>query len=99
MWCYTFAGFAVNGDICIRSGRRNPLEKGRNVDEFDESGLEGNRRFPELTGFLMWLANQTRPDTADAMRAVARSTDLPTKVHCKIVVGIFDFVGILSWNT
>ena len=38
----------------------------------------------------MWLANQTRPDIANAVRAVARYTNSPREVHWKTAVGILD---------
>ena len=63
-----FLGFAFNGDICVSSGRTNPLEEG-----LQQTGL-----FRDLVGCLMWLANQTRPDIANAVRAVARYTNSPT---------------------
>ena len=40
-----FAGFAVNDDICVSSGRRNPLEEGLKLDKFDESEPEGDWSF------------------------------------------------------
>ena len=32
----------MNGDICVSSGKRNPLEDGLKLDEFDKAGLDGN---------------------------------------------------------
>ena len=40
----------------------------------------------------MWPANQTRSDIANAVRAVARYTNLPSEVHGKTAVGILEFV-------
>ena len=37
-----FEGFAVNGDICVRSGRRNALEEGFKHDEFDKKSKPGD---------------------------------------------------------
>ena len=74
----------MNGDICVSAGRRNPLEEG-----LKQTGL-----LRELVGCLVWLANHTRPDIANAVRAVARNTNSPTKVHWETAVGIFAFVGI-----
>ena len=83
-----FARFAVNGDICVSSGRKNPLEEG-----LKQTGI-----FRELVGRLMWLANQTRPDIANEVRAVARNTTSPRKAHWKTAAGIFALTGILLWN-
>ena len=40
------------GDICVSSGRRNPLEKGLKLDEFDKYGPEGNWRFSRACRML-----------------------------------------------
>ena len=69
----------------VSSGRTNPLEEG-----LKQTGL-----FRELVGCLMWLANQTRPDIANAVRAVPKNTNSPRKAHWKTAVGIFAFTGIL----
>ena len=36
----------MNCDICVRSGRRNPLEKGLKLDEFGKSEPKGDWPFP-----------------------------------------------------
>ena len=71
-------GFAVNGDICVSADRTNPLKE----------GLQPTGLFRELVGCLMWLDNQTRPDIANAVRAVARYTNSPREIHCKTAVRI-----------
>ena len=43
---------------------------------------------------VMWLANQTRPDIANAVRAVARNTNSSRKVSWKTAVGVSAFTGI-----
>ena len=78
----------MNSDICVRSGRTNPLEEG-----LKQTGL-----FRELVGCLMWLANQTRTDNATAVSAAAGNTNSPRKVHWKTAGGIFVSTGILLWN-
>ena len=50
--------------------------------------------FRELVGCLMWLANHTRLDIANAVRAVAKNMNTPRKVHSKTKVGIFAFIRI-----
>ena len=72
----------MHGDICVRSGRTNPLEEG-----LKQTGL-----FRELVGCLMWLANQTRADIANAVRAVARYTNSPRDIHWKTAVGVLEYV-------
>ena len=76
----------------VSSGRRNPLKKGLQLEEFDATEPEGGWPFRELVGCLMWLANQTRPDIANAVRAVARHTNSPKEIHWKTAVGIIEYV-------
>ena len=40
----------------------------------------------------MWLANQTRPDTANAVRAVARYANQPRELHWRTAIGILEYV-------
>ena len=80
----------------VSSGRRNPLEKGRKLEEFDATEPEGDWPFRELVGCLMWLANQTHSDIAKAVRAVARYTNLRREVHWKTTVGILEYVFFTS---
>ena len=87
------ARYVVNGEICVSSGRRNPLEKGVKFDEFDKPEPQGDWPFCELVGCLMWLANQTPPDSANEVRAVAMYTNSPRKVHWKTAVGILGTSG------
>ena len=80
----------------VSSGRRNPLEKGLKLEEFVATEPEGDWPFRELVGCLMWLANQTRPDIANAVRAVARYTNPPRVIHWKTAVGILECVFFTS---
>ena len=74
----------------VSSGRKNPLGKGLQLEEFDAAEPEGDWPFHELVGCLMWLTNQTRPDVANAVRAVARYTNSPREIHWKTWVGILE---------
>ena len=38
-------------------------------------------RFREIVGSLMWIANQTKPDIANAVRPVARFSHDPKPIH------------------
>ena len=44
----------------------------------------------------MWLANQTRVDIANAVRAVAKYTNSPREIHWKTAVGILEYVFFTS---
>ena len=46
---------------------------------------------------MMWLATQTRPNIAIAVRAVARYCASPKQVHWKTALGILVYVRRTSW--
>ncbi|CAB1107751.1 unnamed protein product [Ectocarpus sp. CCAP 1310/34] len=56
----------------------------------------------ELIGSLMWLTTQTRPDIANAVRAVARYCALPKEIHWRASLGSLGGIGdvwggCISW--
>ena len=51
----------------------------------------GDWPFRELVGCLMWLANHTRPDIANAVRVVARYANQPREVHWRTAIGILEY--------
>ncbi|CAB1112078.1 unnamed protein product [Ectocarpus sp. CCAP 1310/34] len=55
---------------------------------------EGARDVPfrEVVGSLMWIANQTRPDISNAVRAVARHSHEPKKSHGKAAQKILNYL-------
>ena len=76
----------------VSSTRNSPLSTDPKLEEFDKNGPVGDWPFRELIGCLMWLANQTRPDIANAVRAVARSANQPREVHWRTAIGILEYV-------
>ena len=56
----------------------------------DEAAV--NVPFREVVGSLMWIATQTRPDIANAVRAVARFSHDPREVHWKAVCKILEYL-------
>ena len=64
---------------------------GLKLKEFDDEPV-GDWPFRELVGCLMWLANQTRPDSANAVRAIARYANQPREVHWRTVTGVLEHV-------
>ena len=53
-------------------------------------------RFREIVGSLMWIANQTRPDIANAVRAVARFSHDPKPIHYKAAQKILEYLNATS---
>ena len=52
--------------------------------------------FREIVGSLMWIANQTRPDIANALRAVARFSHDPKPIHDKAAQKILEYLNATS---
>ena len=48
--------------------------------------------FREVVGSLMWIANQTRPDISNAVRAAARLSLDPKETHWKALQKIFEYL-------
>ena len=85
---------ATKFGVC--SGRATPLPTDLKLENFDEDEPQGDWPFRELVGCLMWLANQTRPDVANAIRAVARYSNSPKEIHWKAAIGILEYVFCTS---
>ena len=49
-------------------------------------------KYREMTGSQLWIANQTRPDIANAVRAVARVSLDPKEVHVKTGKKIIEYL-------
>ena len=56
----------------VTASENTPFSTDAFLEEFDENEPDGMWPFRELVGCLMWLANQTRPDIPNAVRAVPR---------------------------
>ena len=61
----------------------------RNVSEETVVGVP----FREIVGSLMWVANQTRPDIANAVRAIARFCHDPKPIHHKATQTILEYLN------
>ena len=57
----------------------------------DEPAVDAN--FREIVGRLMWIANHTRPDMSNAMRAIARFSHDPKEVYVKAARKIFEYLS------
>ena len=51
------------------------------LHEFDKDEPDVDEPFRSLVGHLMWLANQTRPDIHNTVRAVSRYSAVPKLFH------------------
>ena len=80
----------------VTAGRNTPLSTDAFLEEFDEDEPDGVWPFRELVGSLMWLANQTRPDISNAVRAVARFAHAPKHKHWKAARGILEYLKVTS---
>ena len=69
-----------------------PMPVGIKLEEFSQDGPVGTWAFREFIGSLVWLANQTRPDIANAVRAVARYCAEPREIHWKTALGILAYI-------
>ena len=49
--------------------------------------------FHEIVGSLMWIANQTRPDISNALRAIARFSHGPKEVHVKAARKVLEYLS------
>ena len=88
----TFADELVK-KFCVASTQSVPLRVGVKLEEFDEDEKVENWPFRELVGSLMWLSISTRPDIANAVRAVARYCTAPRAIHWKAALGIFEYIN------
>ena len=65
----------------VTSTKSIPLRVGVKLEEFDEDERVENWSFRELVGSLMWLSISMRPDSSNAVRAVARYCTAPRAIH------------------
>ena len=68
-----------------------PASPSVNLRAINEKNVE-DVPFCEVVGSLMWIANQTRPDIANAVRAVARHSHEPKEVHWKAAQKILAYL-------
>jgi len=77
-------------NICRTSSiPASPANNYRSVKDDVEAG---DVPFREVVGSLMWIANQTRPDISNAVRAVARHSHEPKKSHWKAAQKILNYL-------
>ena len=80
----------------VTRNKQVPMEVGVKLGEFDAREPEVHEPFRLLVGHLMWLANRTRPDILNAVRAIARYSHSPKFMHWKAALHILMFVRFTS---
>ena len=80
----------------VTRGKPTPMVVGLRLDEFDQEEAKVEEPFRSLVGHPMWLANQTRHDILNAVRAVARYSHSPIFVHWKAALRIIQYIRLTS---
>ena len=65
----------------VTRGKSTPIMVDLKLHEFDKDEPDVDEPFRSLVGHLMWLANQTRPDIHNTVRAVSRYSAVPKLFH------------------
>ena len=65
----------------VTQNKETPMVVGLKLEQFDADEPDVEEPFRSLVGHFMWLANQTRPDTLNAVGAVARYLHAPKRLH------------------
>ena len=65
----------------VTQNEETPMVVGLKREQFGADEPDVEEPFRSLGGHLMWLANQTRPDILNAVRAVVRYLQAPKRLH------------------
>ena len=76
--------------------KETPMVVGLRLEDFDPTEPDVDEPFRSLVGHLIWLANQTRSDILNAVRAVARYSHAPKLVHWKAALHVLMYVRFTS---
>ena len=80
----------------VTRNKETPMTTDLRLHVFGPAEPDVEEPLRSLVGHLMWLANQTRPDIVNAVRAVARYTHAPKRVHWKAALHILMYVRFTS---
>ena len=69
---------------------------GLKLEQFDADEPDVEQPFRSLVGHLMWLANQTRPDIINVVRAVVRYSHAPKRLHWQAGMHVLMYVRFSS---
>ena len=65
----------------VTRNKEAPIAVGVKLENFDAHEPDVHKPFRSLVGHLMWLANQTRLDTLNAVQVIARYSHAPKFAH------------------
>ena len=80
----------------VTQNKETPMAVGLKLEQFDADEPDVEQPFRSLVGHLMWLANQTRPDMLNAVRAVARYSHAPKRLHWQAAMHVLMYVRFTS---
>lgn len=80
----------------VTRGKSIPAVVDLKLEVFDHDEPDVDEPFRSLVGHLMWLANQTRPDILNAVRAVARYSAAPKLLHWQAALHIVMYIKSTS---
>ena len=96
----TMSQQAVAEKIVVKFGvtqnKETLMVVGLKLKQFDADEPDVEESFRSLVGHLMWLANQTRPDILNAVRAVARYSRAPKRLHWQAAMHVLMYVRFTS---
>ena len=80
----------------VTQNKETPMVVGLKLEQFDADEPDVEEPFRSFVGHLMWLANQTRPDILNAVRAVARYSHAPKRLHWQAAMHVLMYVRFTS---
>ena len=80
----------------VTQNKEKPMVVGLKLKQFDADEPDVEEPFQSLVGHLMGLANQTRPDIRNAVRAVARYLHAPKRLHWQATMHVLRYVRFTS---
>ena len=80
----------------VTHNKETPMVVGLKLEQFNADEPDVEEPFRSLVGHLMWLANQTRPDFLNVVRAVARYSHSPKRLHWQAAMHVLMYVRFTS---
>ena len=82
----------------VTQNKETPIVVGLKLEQFNADEPDVEEPFRSLVGHLMWLANQTRPDILNAVRAVARYSHSSKRLHWQAAMHVLMYVRFSEGN-